>query len=359
MRGQSVRYWTMTARITMSARDEPAGYDSCDHSCWNFLGAMRDQPQVTCIRMLEDGVVRFMSCIQNSAWTRCLFGPGTLARVTLLLLVGLLAGCEGEVTLDLATELPADPNITQVVANVRGVEFTSSGGSTETLEFRDSQPLDFIVLADDGGVFRLFTEEELSEGNYTGVRLLFDEERLDDAFVSLANGTQFPLNVTQGDYAPLRFEVDDDENSSESFTLLLDLRKSLSFDDDSDEYTLTPVMRSVVTEDMSRIEGTLSVSCPGSDSLGAGAVYLFEGENVTPDDIDGAGVEPFATAPVFISQVGGSFFYALRYLPAGNYTLAVTCRGNDEDPLTDDDLQFRNVTNVELEEQEIITLDLP
>jgi hypothetical protein len=306
----------------------------------------------------EDGVVRFMSFMRHSGWNRLTLGPGAAARLALLLLAGLLAGCEGEVTLDLATDLPTDPNITQIVVNVRGVEFSTSGGGTETLEFRDSQPIDLITLADDSGVFRMFTDEELSEGNYTGVRLLFDEDRLDDAFVSLANGTEYPLNVTQGDHAPLRFDIDDNDNSSESFTLVLDLRKSLSFDDDSDEYTLTPALRAVATEDMSRIEGTLSINCPGSGSLGEGAVYLFEGRNVTPDDIDGAGVEPFATSPVFTAQ-GGTFFYALRYLPAGDYTLAVTCVGNDEDPLADDDLRFRNATNVNLDEQEIITLDLP
>jgi hypothetical protein len=242
------------------------------------------------------------------------------------------------------------------VVNLRGVEFSTSSGRTQSLEFRDSQPIDLIALAEDSGMLRLFTDEELPEGNYTGVRLLFDEDRLDDAFVRLVDGTEFPLNVTQGDYAPLRFDVDDNDNSSESFTLVLDLRKSLSFDDDNDEYT--PALRAVVTEDMSRIEGTLSINCPGSSSLGEGAVYLFEGRNVTPDDIDGAGVEPFATSPVFTGP-GSSFFYSLRYLPAGDYTLAVTCIGNDEDPLADDDLRFRNTTNVNLDEQETITLDLP
>lgn len=288
-----------------------------------------------------------------------MFERGVTARVALLALLGLLAGCEGEVTMDLGTELPSDPNITQVVANVRGLEFTTSSGGTETLEFSDSEPVELIALANDNGVLRLFTSEQLSEGNYTGVRLLFDEDRLDDAFVSLANGTEYPLNIAQGDYATLSFGVEDDEDSSESFTLLLDLRKSLRFDDDTDEYALTPVMRAVNTQDMSRIDGLVSVTCPAGGSLGRGAVYLYQGENVTPDDIDGTDPEPFATSPVFTSQDGGSFFYALRYLPAGNYTLALSCIGNDEDPGEDDDLEFRNAIDVQLDDSESITQDLP
>jgi hypothetical protein len=300
-----------------------------------------------------------MPFMQHSAWSQFIFGRGALGRATLLALFALLAGCEGEVTMDLGTELPADPSITQVVANIRGLEFTTSGGGTETLEFRDSEPTDFIDLADDNGVLRLFTGEELSEGNYTGVRLLFDEDRLDDAFVSLADGTQFPLNVGDGDYASLRFDIEDNDSSSDSFTLLLDLRQSLRFDDGNDEYMLTPVMRAVNTEDMSRIDGDVSVTCPAGDDLSTGAVYLYEGEDVTPDDIDGADVEPFATAPIFTGQNGSVFFYSLRYLPAGDYTLAVSCIGNDEDPGEDEDLEFRNVVNVQLDDSETVTLDLP
>lgn len=299
--------------------------------------------------------MRFMP---RSVWSRFSFGRGAAGRATLLSLFTLLAGCgDGEVTMDLGTELPPDPNITQVVANVRGLQFTTSSGGTKTLEFRDSEAVDFIDLAEDNGVLRMFTSEELPEGNYTGVRLLFDADREDDAFVSLANGTQLPLNLGDGQYAPLRFNVKDNDNSSEAFTLVVDLRQSLSFDDDDDEYTLTPVMRATITEDMSRIQGNISVTCPSGDSLGAGAVYLYKGEDVTPDDIDGTGIEPFATSPVFTSN--GTFFYTLRYLPADDYTLALTCIGNDEEPDRDQDLEFRNVQNVQVDDSETVTVDLP
>jgi hypothetical protein len=62
---------------------------------------------------------------------------------------------------------------------------------------------------------------------------------------------------------------------------------------------------------------------------------------------------------VFTSTQGSAFFYALRYLPAGDYTLAVSCSGNDEDPATDEDLQFRNAVNVDLDDSETVTRDLP
>ncbi len=289
--------------------------------------------------------------MQSSVWS--------LPRLGTVALLALLAACEGDVTVEMTTEQPADPNIIQVVANVRGLEFTGSGG-TERLEFTDEQQLDFMDYADDNNTFRLFTSEELPEGSYTGVRLILDEDQGDDAFVALSGETgTFPLNIVAGDYASIDFEFEEDSRDSESYILMLDLRQSLSFDDDNDEYTITPVLRAVRSEDISRIDGDLSVSCPAGDSLGEGAVYLFEGNDITPDDLDNSGVEPFATAPVLTDNNGASFFYSLRVLPEGDYTMALTCIGNDDDPATDEDLEFRNIVNVELDANEVLERDLP
>jgi hypothetical protein len=297
---------------------------------------------------------QFAFFMQRSA----LHARSSIARLCAIAGFALLAGCEGEVTMDLSTEQPADPDIVAVIADIRGLEFVTSGGGTETLEFTDSQQLDLMDYADDSNVLRLFTSEELSEGNYTGVRLLFDEDLLDEAFVSRLDGTDFPMNLVAGDYAPLSFSVEDRESNSESFTLMLDLRQSLSFDEDDDEYTFTPIMRAVDSGDASRIEGDISATCPAGGSLSQGAVYLFQGEDVTPDDLDGVGIEPFATAPVLTDQ-GGAFFYALRVVPEGNYTLALTCIGNDEDILSDQDLEFRNIVNVRLDRSEALIVDIP
>ena len=300
-----------------------------------------------------------MSSIQPVGFIQRSASPAP--RLGALTLLALLAGCEGNVTVDMVTEPPADPNVTQVVAEIRGLEFTGSGG-TKTLEFTDPQPLDFMDYVANDSEFRLFTSEELSEGSYTGVRLLLDTDQDEnEAFVAVSGVTsQFQLNIVQGDYAPISFEFEDRENSSESYRLLLDLRQSLSFNEDTDEYTFTPVLRAVRNEDISSIQGDVTVTCPAGDSLIEGAVYLFEGQDITPDDLDGSGVEPFATSPVFTTGNNNtSFVYSLRVLPEGSYTLAVTCIGNDDDPATDEDLEFRNIINVELDQNEVLERDLP
>jgi hypothetical protein len=271
-------------------------------------------------------------------------------------LVLLLAGCEGTFTNDLATDPPADPDIAEVSVGLLGLEFEASGGGSRTLDFRDADAVDLLELAD-GEPLRMFTDETLDAGTYTGVRLLFDDDV--DAVVADTGGQEFLLALEAGAYAPLDFQVEDDDRSSHAYTLTLDLRQSLSFDDGADEYTLTPVVRAVRSNRAAGLSGRVDVDCGDDDSLETGgAVYLFTGRDVTPDDLDGAGAEPYATTRVTLEAAGGEVRYALRNLEPGDYTITVTCRGNLEVLGGDDDLSFRGVRNVELESGESREVDL-
>jgi hypothetical protein len=75
---------------------------------------------------------------------------------------------------------------------------------------------------------------------------------------------------------------------------------------------------------------------------------------VTPDDLDGVGVEPFATTSVERSPATTALVYSLRFLPAGDYTLALTCNGYEDELGVDDDLRFRNVTNVRINRRDVV-----
>lgn len=264
----------------------------------------------------------------------------------------LLAGCQGQVSVDLGTDAPADRDIQQVTASIAGLEFRKDDGSLETLSFNNSELVDLLDYLD-GSPIRLFTDEELPEGDYSGVRLVFDTDAADDTQVVDVNNNATPLVVTAGNYADVDISVDEDSSSSDSITLTLDLRQSLSLDSDGDEYTLQPFLRSVSTDDAGQITGTVNVTCPtGSTLAQGGAVYLFQGEDVVPDDRDGTGVEPYATTEV--STAGG---YTLRFVPSGDYTIAVTCSGDEEDPASNDDLTFRGTDNVQLDRNESLRFD--
>jgi hypothetical protein len=270
----------------------------------------------------------------------------------------MLAGCDGVFTVDLGTSPPADPAIADVQANLLGVELRKADSTVATLEFRDSEPVDLRDLATASTPLRLFTSETLPTGEYTGIRLLFDTTV--DAQVVDTAGVTFPLQLAEGDFAAMDFVVEQDKRSTAALSLALDLRQSLAFDAATDVYTLTPVLRSVPTTDAAEVKGDVRVACPsGSTMLEDGAVYLYQGKSIVPDDLDGAGAEPFATTRIVRDlATGGVLTYALRYLPAADYTLALTCQGDADALGASDDLVFSNVQDIRLGDGQALQLDL-
>jgi hypothetical protein len=278
------------------------------------------------------------------------------APLTVAALGLLLSGCDPQFTADLATDPPADPDITAVQVNLRGLEFRQADGGSPTLKFRSGERVDLLELWSGREPLRLFTDEELPAGQYTGVRLLFDDDV--DRNLVATRESDFPLVLEDGDFAAIDFKVEEDEDNEEAFTLMLDLRQSLRFDGTDEEYTLVPRLRAVRTKDAARIEGDVTFSCPTGTSLSTGgAVYAFKGQDVQPDDLDGVTPEPLATTRVDDSLLVRPR-YELRFLPAGNYTLALTCRG-DEDLLgVDDSLDFGVTRNAQVDDGEVLERSL-
>lgn len=268
-----------------------------------------------------------------------------------------LAGCQGQVSVDLTTEKPADPAVRQVVAGLAGLQFAKSDGSTEDVEFKASESVNFNGFQN-GSLLTLFTDEPLPTGTYTGVRLLFDTST-SGRFVTDSLARRYQLLLAAGDYADFDFFVEKDKSARREITLTLDLRQSLSLDTTTGVFTLTPVLRSVVTADAGIVAGTVAVTCDAGTSLAqGGAVYLFRGFDVVPDDRGGAGDPPYATGSLTFSSVTGQFSYRLLDLPAGDYTLAATCDGTLENPATDDALVFRGTVNVKVASDTVVTVDL-
>jgi hypothetical protein len=82
----------------------------------------------------------------------------------------------------------------------------------------------------------------------------------------------------------------------------------------------------------SDVSGTVgSAFLSDSDCLVGAAVYAFKGKDVKPTERNSADSEPFATAPV--DRTTG--FYHLILMPEGDYTLAFTCDGENENGLGD------------------------
>jgi hypothetical protein len=69
--------------------------------------------------------------------------------------------------------------------------------------------------------------------------------------------------------------------------------------------------------------------------------------DVTPEDIDGAEPDPITEARVAPDdQAAGAYTYSATFLPPGDYTVAFTCQGLNEDPALLDGLEFVGAQNV-------------
>lgn len=274
-----------------------------------------------------------------------------IRRLLYVLFGAALAGCQGELTLDLATETPADPSITEVTVPLLGLEFITDQGATRTLQFREAQRVDLMRLNADNSVMRLFTDESLPEGRYTGVRLLLESDARQPGHVAIA-GRQHELDAAPGSFATLAFSIEADRASSEAFTLVLDLRRSLR--QDGQRFRLEPVLRATSNDEAARISGAFELNC--NPSVDRPAMYLYQGDELSDDDAQRQSQLLAMTTPR--DGFGAGQSYALRWLPPGRYTLGATCHGQ-ADAGDGSTPQLRYVRSLRLERRGTVTENFP
>jgi hypothetical protein len=120
-------------------------------------------------------------------------------------------------------------------------------------------------------------------------------------------------------------------------------------------YRLKPKMRFAIDTEVGHIRSAIAPlllidpSCSDTNVDTHNAAYIFNGHNVTPDDINELSllnVEPVTTTTINYDPVSGLYKYEAAFLPAGDYTVAFTCNSDLEDLEADDDLKFFQTTEV-------------
>jgi hypothetical protein len=274
-----------------------------------------------------------------------------------VLLVITLTGCGdfgmGTLTLRIS-DAPVDI-ANRVVVQFKGVEVHSSSGDTLTYSISDN--IDLLELTR-GESKAILEDKDLDAGDYTWIRLLVNATSGElDSFIELKTGAQHSLVIPSGEETGLKlvrgFEVPD--NGSADLTIDFDLRKSIYMpESDADDYVLKPSLRIVETADTGSISGSVDLALVTNTSCAGGnAVYAFIGNNVTPDDVDGADPDPVNTALVELES--GAHTYKVAFLNAADYTVAFTCLANLDDPATDDAITFVGVANATVEAGESTT----
>jgi hypothetical protein len=158
----------------------------------------------------------------------------------------------------------------------------------------------------------------------------------------IPSGSQTGLKLVRGFHLPADGIAD--------FTIDFDLRKSVNYPEGqgkcAENYKLKPALRIVSNTEVGGIAGTVNPTLINAGTCTAGnVVYVFQNHNVVPDDVDEIIPDPITTAIVSLNNIR-DYVYRGSFLNAGNYTIAFTCRADNDNPETDDNLGFVGTANV-------------
>jgi hypothetical protein len=176
-----------------------------------------------------------------------------------------------------------------------------------------------------GASYLLLDQVDAPPGEVNWVRLTLTDPA---GKITLSSGAEHPLTVPSGNQTGLKinrgFTVP--EAGEARIVIDFDVRKSVIRT--GKNYKLKPTLRLV--EKFGAIQGMVATALRPPGCLGP-SVYVFEGANATPDDIDGDEGDPVSSASV--DEFG---YYRADFLESGIYTLAFVCAGGTDTEPADD-----------------------
>lgn len=253
------------------------------------------------------------------------------------------------------TDAPIDDAVS-VMLRFTEVRLRNTNGNWTTHTFNTPLSIDLLQLQGTNTA-DLLVGKRVDVGNYDEIRLLVDGAPMAN-YIDLGNSV-VELTIPSGSSSGLKIKGDFTvlDNQDTSLVMDFDLRQSITMAGNSGMYILKPVVRLVNATEAGHIRDTVDPAllspmpaCSDTDPNSYNAAYVFAGHNVTPDDIDQSSPQslaPFATTSIGYDNAIMGFLYEAAFLPAGDYTIALTCNADAED-LDDgnDDLKFFNIQNV-------------
>jgi len=206
-------------------------------------------------------------------------------------------------------------------------------------------PMQLDLLALNGGLTdSLLDGYTLPAGHYNWIRLMVD---IGPSYTYLVDATgNHELTIPSGAETGLKMNrgFDVAAGGHADFTVDFDLPKSIHVTG-TGEYMMRPTLRLVDSIETGSIAGTVSSSLITTGCTPA--IYVFAGQNVTPDDIDGIAPDPVTTAKVVMDNMG-VYRYKAAFLEPGFYTVAFTCQAEQDNPapMADDAISFSGAATV-------------
>ena len=232
----------------------------------------------------------------------------------------------------------------------------ASDSDAITLDFDPPMTINLLALQGQNSL-QMLINETLPSGSYNWIRLNItaSDDGVMDSYIKLIDNSVHDLNIPSGGESGLQIigGLEIIANTPTDMTIDFDLRKSIVMTDNG-QYSLIPVLKLINDADSGSITGTVELSaltdpgCPDIDPATGNAIYLYDGFNVTPDDVGNTGAEPVASAMPAMNNATGEYEYSFGFIPLGKYTAAFTCQANLDDPLTDDAITFSKTNNINL-----------
>ncbi len=258
------------------------------------------------------------------------------------------AACTGSVNLDV-TDAPVD-QAKNVVVQFSGVTFQPTGAAAFTETFASPLSIDLLAL-DGGGTESLLSGKKLRDGKYDSITLNVNAVGDgSDSYVVLTSSpsTKNPLTLSSADAGGLTitggFSVKKD--TTQNYVIDFDLRKSVRDPvTGTTSYQLKPALRLVNVDDSGSIFGTVT----GAGASGcAPAVYVYQGSGATTGD-EGSANPPYSSTLVRFDSATSTYTYKAAFLPPGNYTVAATCKADQDSADLSGDITLSGSVNVSVQ----------
>ena len=277
----------------------------------------------------------------------------------------LLIGCSGDTDLTvndggitLAITDAAVDDASAIFIEFSGIEFKPRTESAFTINIDPPKRINLLALQGSQSEF-LLDNKSIESGTYDWMKLKINaRDGITDSYV-IANGSSpYSLYMPSGNESGLTlnqgFTIP--ATGGIHLTVDFDLRKSITAPQAPDtNYTLNPSLRQVTTSNTGHISGTVSGTTMNSQCNGGTsyAVYAYEGQGVTPDDVDNIGVEPITTS--LLTEI--TYNYSLGFLNEGDYTITFTCNAADDLPGSSQTLNYIGTTDIKVTAGQTITHD--
>lgn len=300
-----------------------------------------------------------VSLAQSAKWLVCILAFATLVACSNSGDSGASGGvggsgdsssAEGTGTLSVnITDAPID-NVTSLIIAFSAVHVRQAGedgeeGSWLRYELDTIHQIDLLTLT--GPVSEpLLTDVDIPAGTYDEIRLIIVDGTAAggdfyNTYLVTSDGGTEPLFVPSGTSSGLKlknpFVIT--AGGSTALTIDMDLSKSVMMTGNG-RYHLKPVLRVVDNLQYGHIGGSIEAvnieeSCTRPNSKPK--VYLYAAAEEPVEMSEGAPV--IATSPVTLNEETGMFDYSIGFVEVGEYVLALTCDGDLDEPLTEENTE--------------------